>query len=174
MTRLHLSPLPSVRFDEDSSDQVIERDGFVDDAAVLALLAGPTTRRAIPEAAELALASDDMDFAGWCLPSAAPSQSSAAKTNPLEVVTKRPAPPLLDEPGLGEPHRGTHRWWLAGLAGVMTTLLFSVLLLSLSSRIAVQSENNLIVETLAKPRAVIPVETSRPKAPVPQLTEASP
>ena len=135
MTRLHLSPLPSVRFDEDSSVPVIEREGFVDEALVLALVAGPITQRPLPEAAELALAADDMDFAGWCLPS--------AKRNPSELSAKRPTPPVQEEPGLGEPHRGNHRWWRGGLAGVMSTLLFSALLLSLSSRIALQSEGAL-------------------------------
>jgi hypothetical protein len=33
-------------------------------------------------------------------------------------------------------HRGSHRWWLAGLAGFVFTLLASTLLLSLSTRIS--------------------------------------
>ncbi len=176
MTRLPLNPLPSVRFDQDSSVPVVEREGFVDDAVVLALVAGPpSAQRPLPQAAALALAADDMDFAGWCLPSASHPQSFALGPSPLPTSTQRPAPPAQEEPGLGEPHQGNrHRWWLAGLAGGISSLLFSLLLLSLSSRISTHSGNPFIVETLAEPKPVLPVGNPAPEVPAPQLTGISP
>ena len=136
MKSLPISALPSLRTEEPTGERIMERDGFVDDSVVLALVAGPNAFRqnAVPE--DLALSSDDMDFAGWCLSEALPLHATRA---PLEI-TRRAALPELDEPGLGEPHHGSHRWWLAGLAGALSTLLFSLLLLSLSSRGRISDE----------------------------------
>lgn len=121
-----LRPLPCQRTDEGNLNLAVERDGFVDDAVVFALMAGPVQSRSQGHADQLVLSADDMDFAGWSL-------SPELRVEATE--TRRAAPPVLEEePGLGEPHRGSHRWWIAGLAGALSTLLVSFLLLSLSER----------------------------------------
>lgn len=171
MTPLHLSPFPSLRSDEVSSIPVIERDGFVDDAVVLALVAGPITHRVAPISAELALAADDMDFAGWSLP-ATPS-TPRAKPMPLSssAPLPRPAPPIQNEPGLDDPHRGNHRWWLAGLAGALSTLLFSLLLLSLAPRSTPVNSDSFIIRSLSEPRPVVQAGMTAPSNPSPELTD---
>lgn len=135
MNRLPLTLLPSLRNDENRTVTAREPDGFVDDDVVMALLAGPITARPTPSASDLVLAANDMDFAGWSLPPFLPDRVTRALGAERErVCGRRAAPPVLEEPGLGEPHRGNHRWWLAGLAGALSTLVFSLLLLSLSAR----------------------------------------
>ena len=78
MNPLKLSLLPSPRFDDVSGMPMVERDGFVDDAVVLALIAGPAMPRYQADSRDLALAADDMDFAGWCLSPALPCQTLPA------------------------------------------------------------------------------------------------
>lgn len=136
MKSLPLSQLPSVRTNDESEALQMEREGFVDEAAVLAILNGPTHLRTSAHPEDLILAADDLDFAGWQLP------TTAAGGRPAEfppqvidaIVRCRATPPNLDEPGIGSPHFGSHRWWLAGMAGAFSTLLFTVLLITLSSR----------------------------------------
>lgn len=167
MTPLHLSPFPSLHPNEASSSMIPERDGFVDEAVVRALVSGPISHRQIPISAELALAADDLDFAGWCLP---PNPSSA-QNKPQKISPPRPTPPAQNESGLGEPHTGNHRWWLAGLAGAFTTLLFSLLLLTLSARPLPASVDHLSVKPLTKPQPPIASRTTALRTPTPQLTE---
>jgi hypothetical protein len=133
MKHLQISALPCLRTD-DSDMQTVERDGFVDDKVILALLSGTPATRPPVDMGELALAADEMDFAGWKLSHILPEGTTGAVFPPPESNARRPAPPVLEEPGLGQPHHGSHRWWLAGLAGTLSTLLLSLLLLSLSSR----------------------------------------
>ena len=99
----------------------------MDESVVLSLLKGPVSHRSQACAADLALAADDMDFAGWCLSSTLPSRAT-------EAPARRPTPPALEESGIGPPHTGSHRWWLAGVAGAFSTLLASLLLFTLSTR----------------------------------------
>ena len=134
MNLLNLRPLPSALPDESFGGLQKERDGFVDDAVVFSLLAGSSAPRQLGKIHEnLALPADDLDFAGWCLSSAPPVRAT-------EIVRARPAPPVIDESGIGVPHQGSHRWWLAGMAGALSTLLISFLLLSLSERNAATDE----------------------------------
>lgn len=175
MTRLNLSPLPSLRSDGDSRGTVSSKDGFVDDSVVMALVAGPSIHRGISDQSDLALAADHLDFAGWCLSHSSPVPVSAPRRPvPSDCAITRPTPPVSDEPGLGEPHRGHHRWWLAGLAGAVSTMLFSVLLISLSARYSMRPDDHVFVETLASPKPVAPAEKVVPGRPAPQLTEVAP
>lgn len=182
MTPLHLSPLPTLGSEETSSIPAANRENFIDEAVVLALVAGPVTQREMPISSELALTVDDMDFAGWSLPQTpstpAPSKPTPRAANPTPVPVmntsrSRPAPPIQDEPGLGDPHRGNHRWWLAGLAGAVSTLLFSLLLLSLSSRSTPEAGGTFMIQGLTKTRATPPVEMTIPRKPSPALTDAA-
>ena len=161
MNRTRLTMLPSQRYDNPSEMPVMERDGFVDDAVVLALLAGPIQTRKLADSGDLVLSADDMDFAGWCLP-AAPA-----------AAPRRPAPPVLEEPGLGEPYKGHHRWWLASLAGALSSLVFSLLLFSLASRQVSPADHPQFSSTPAAPRPTTTPKMEKPQA-GPELTEASP
>lgn len=125
-----LSPLPRLNSDEDSREIEAQRDGFVDDAVIWALVAGPSASRPTGNAVDLALTADDMDFAGWSLSPSLPRHLVKAAV----PAVRRPAPPELDEPGIGEPHSGSHRWWLAGLAGALSTMIFTLVLIALSNR----------------------------------------
>jgi hypothetical protein len=169
MNSLKLSLLPSPRYDDVSGMPMVERDGFVDDAVVLALMAGPAMSRCQANSRDLALAADDMDFAGWCL---SPTLPSPVLPVPPEAVTRRAAAPEIEEPGIGEPHCGNHRWWLAGLAGAFSTLLFTLLLLSLSSRSPSGSEEFTFFPTQPKPKVTAPTKVQTPPS-TPELTGVS-
>ncbi len=144
MIPLQMSPLPSPRPEAEAAPQP-SREGFVDDEVVLALVAGTRTAG---NPTGLALAVDE-DFAGWCLET---SSFSYARTKPvIPEEPRRAAPPEL-EPGIGAPHHGGHRWWMAGLAGALCTLLFSSLVLSLSDNFLNESEGISIIRVPAKPQ----------------------
>jgi hypothetical protein len=134
MNSLRLSPFPAMRSKDDSPSLQMEREGFVDEAVVSALVTGPQSSRSVPYPDDLVLSVDDMDFAGWQLRPSTPFRGAEVPPQVIEAIVRRATPPVVTEPGLGSPHRGSHRWWLAGLAGALSTMLFSVLLLSLSSR----------------------------------------
>jgi len=154
MPPLNLRPLPLHPAGEPSRAADEERGaGFVDDAVILAIVAGPPATRQGPLAANPALAASEMDFAGWRLPAAPPAAAS-------QPGARRAAPPAIEEPGIGEPHRGSHRWWLAGLAGATSTLLFSALLLTLASRTRPEDERVSII----RPQAAPQVNAEKPPA----------
>ena len=157
-----------MRSEDDSPSLQMEREGFVDEAVVYALVSGPQSSRGMPYRGDLALAVDDMDFAGWQLSSSTPIRSAEVPPQVIDAIVRRAAPPVIAEPGLGLPHRGSHRWWLAGLAGALSTMLFSVLLLSLSSRTVGHFETMVPPRALTQPKTVA-VEKAEP-ASHPQLT----
>lgn len=132
-----LSILPCMRSHEESSSLEMEREGFVDEAAVLALITGPRHPRSSACHEDLALAADDLDFAGWQLTVTPQPRAAEIPPRVIDAIVRRATPPVIEEPGIGAAHQGAHRWWLAGLAGVLSTMLFSILLLTLSSRPAV-------------------------------------
>jgi hypothetical protein len=147
MNSLNLSPFPSLRFEETSGSPGVERVGFVDESVVLSLLIGPTMPRQQALQKDLALSSDEMDFAGWCLTSRLPARAT-------EAEKRRPAPPMIEETGIGEPHQGSHRWWLAGFAGAFSTMLISLLLVTLSARNVPVDEGISIIRTPEKSRTL--------------------
>jgi hypothetical protein len=172
MTPLSLSPLPSLRKEEPSDSLIMEREGFVDEAVVMALMSGQLSNRSIPSSEFLALSSDDMDFAGWQL---SPTLRTVSERD--GDIMRRPSPPRLaafsEEPGIGAPHCGAHRWWLAGLAGLLSTLVFSLLLLNLSSR---PGSNIEAVVTRGMLKSVKPAPALKADSEkiAPELTEVSP
>lgn len=168
MNSLRLSPFPAMRSENDCPSLQMEREGFVDEAVVSALVTGPQSSRSQPYPDDLILSVDDMDFAGWQLAPSTPFRGAEVPPQVIEAIVRRATPPVAIEPGLGAPHMGSHRWWLAGLAGALSTMLFSVLLLSLSSRPGQQFETLLPfkVASHSKPVAVEKPETAQ----APQLT----
>jgi hypothetical protein len=165
MTSLRLSPLPSIRLEEDSPSLQMEREGFVDEAVVAALVSGPQCGRSAPHPEDLVLAVDDMDYAGWQLSPASPFRGAEVPPQVVDAIMRRAQPPVVDEPGIGIPHLGNHRWWLAGLAGAMSTLLFSVLLLTLATR------SGMSFHSLTSPKPLI---ISSKAAPAPKTDAAQP
>jgi hypothetical protein len=169
MNKLKLSMLPSLRYDEVTGRPVKEPEDFVDDEVVLSLVAGtPMARPTIPRS-DLALSSDDSDFAGWSIPTPLPRRQPVLPLDALDPQVRRPALPVIEEPGLGEPHRGSHRWWIAGLAGALSTMLFSLLLLTLSSRFTGDSEGFSWIKAPEKSKP-LPVENPNESKEAPELT----
>ena len=173
MNPLRLSPLPTLRADDESSSLLMEREGFVDEAVVTALVNGNLHPRSVAYPEDLALAADDSDFAGWRLSTAVPVRSAEVPPQVIDAIVRRAAPPVIGEPRLGSPHRGNHRWWLTGLAGILSTMLFAVLLLTLSARSGSQFGTLLSPKMLptAKPT---PEQNAAPATSAPELTEISP
>lgn len=172
MNSLRLSPLPSTRTEDDSPSRQMEREGFVDEAVVAALMSGPKSTRSTAYPEDLVLAVDDMDFAGWQLSPATPFRGAEMPPQVIDAIMRRATPPMVDEPGIGMPHFGSHRWWLAGLAGVLSTMLFSVLLLTLSSRTGSD------IQTILSPKALVSAKPTtlhkaEPVQVAPQLTASS-
>ena len=128
MNSLSVSPLPSARINDNTEIHRFEMDGFIDDDVVIAMTQQPRYPRTSPLPQDLVLSADEQDFAGWQLP----SQPIVVPSTPAGTET-RPCPPSL-ESGIGNPHQGGHRWWLAGLAGALSTLIVSALLINLASR----------------------------------------
>jgi hypothetical protein len=162
MNRLNLSPLPCARLSEETQSPSAEHQGFVDDAVVLALLTGPTESRPHENFETLALAADETDFAGWRLPF-----GQAAQTT--QITARRPAPPEFEE-SIGEPRRNRHRWWLAGFAGAISTLLVSALLLPLSPSVTSSSGESF---TIIRNSANSPQMMSNKPRIAPELTRIS-
>jgi hypothetical protein len=177
MQPLRLRPLPALRPNESGISSGLERDGFVDDDVALAIVAGPVSSRFTPVHTDLALTAEDLDFAGWQIFPAPSAATIPARTVPEDAAPpplRRPAEPSLEEPGIGMCHRGSHRWWLAGLAGFVFTLLASVLLLSLSTRIS--EDPGHLTEPTLHPHPSRPPASKNQSAPdakpPPELTEA--
>lgn len=141
MNSPRLSPLPTIRPSDESGLITMEKGGFVDESVVAALISDTHSGRSMAYPEDLALAADDLDFAGWQLPATHAIRPRAAEIPPhvINAIVRRAAPPLIAEPGIGNPHHGSHRWWLAGLAAVLSTMLFTLLLLTLSSRTGASS-----------------------------------
>lgn len=144
MNPLGLTPLPSTRQEETSDSFLMERDGFVDEAIVTELVAGRSIARYAPVPSDLALSADDMDFAGWCIAPALPLRAFD-KTDIVSlsgVNLNEPIVGLINdtEPDGVSSHRVRHRGWLAGLVGILSTLLGCMLFLSLSEHPNVRLE----------------------------------
>lgn len=134
MQRLQLRSLPCVRADHPNDMESYIVDGFVDEEAITRLMETPYARRQLPYPEDLVLPAGDEDFAGWRRKPASPFVAMADLAVVPDAPVKRAKPPQIDEPGIGLPVGSGHRWWLACVTGMMATLLFSMLLLSISSR----------------------------------------
>lgn len=165
MNRLNLSPLPCARLSEETRSPSAEHQGFVDDAVVLALLTGPMESRPHEDLGTLALAANEMDFAGWRLPVGQPVQAT-------QTTARRPVPPEVEE-SITAPYHDRHRWWLAGLAGAMSTLLVSALLLPFSPLVSPSSGDRLILIRNPANSQALPQMKSETLRIAPQLTRIS-
>ena len=167
MQPLFLSPLPTLRTESESTQLQMEREGFVDEMVIKTMLAPTAISRSMARPSDLALAADDMDFAGWSM---SPFATAARSETPQP---RRARPPVILEPGLEAPHQGSHRWWLAGIAGAFSTILFSALLLNLSTRGASHFDAVLSPGMFVTAKPTVLIKEVPAKA-TPQLTDASP
>lgn len=168
MKPLELSHMPCPRSGE--VDPPPMPADFVDEDVALSLIAGPVAPRGRVRHEDLALPADESDFAGWNLGTAPERSQRPGKRmvpiseTPAPETQRRAQPPAMVEPGIGQPHRGGHRWWIAGIAGALSTFLFTVLLLSLSSRSVPLSEEILF----SAPRVPTAKPTARPAENAPE------
>ena len=129
---LQLAPIPVSRVDNAGERHVSIPDDFVDDDVIATLLRTPTVQRVSAVHSDLALSSSEDDFAGWAVKRQSPfriiaeQQERAALSDAVE--------PEFNEPGLGRPHRGGHRWWIATATGISSALILSLLFSNLASR----------------------------------------
>lgn len=133
MNPLNLRPLPAPRSEDESLTRLMEREGFVDEAVVTAMLASPYVKRSIANPEDLALAADDQDFAGWSLAPTSPLRVTglpAAPSAPEEVVPalKLSRAPAADTPEQDQQARGGKLWWMAGIACALSTVFFAAVM----------------------------------------------
>lgn len=127
---LPLSPFPAARFENGGQAPASLPDGFVDDEVIASLLGEPTRLRVTSAPSDLVLSSDENDFAGWSVQPSSPFRAIAERQ---EILAIRPQPEA-PEPGLGQPHRGGHRWWIAAATGASSALILSLLFSNLAFR----------------------------------------
>lgn len=129
---LPLAPIPVSRLDKNGVPSTLIPDGFVDDEVIADLLSVPESPRLAALHSDLVLSADENDFAGW----------SVQRNSPFRLLAEQQEQPLtppceedeITEPGLGLPHRGGHRWWIATVTGLSSALILSLLFGSLASR----------------------------------------
>ena len=114
MKPLCLTPLPAHRADDKSSLLVMEREGFVDEAVVTALVTGSHLGRSVADPDDLALAADDLDFAGWRLSKSATVRSAEVPPQVIDAIVRRALPPVTGDSKRGSWQSPSRRWWLAG------------------------------------------------------------
>lgn len=130
---LNLSPLPSVRSQEDSNALFLEREGFVDEEAVSALVAQPFHTRTVPSPHDFVLTLDDMDYAGWHNASpTAVKRTAEVPPQVINAIVRHSAPPARLEFNPKAPAPDDTRWWLAAVGGVFTALLASAIFVGVS------------------------------------------
>jgi hypothetical protein len=133
--RMQLAPLPADRSGSPAEYGAQPIQGFVDEEVIASLISRPSAgaTRVAPSNTDLVLCSDPDDFAGWAIPATSPFRAIAEKQDRGEPIPSVRSF-LAAEPGLGEPHRGNHRWWIAAAATAASSLIISLLFAHLGSR----------------------------------------
>jgi len=157
MNKMNLAPLPTIRDDENNMPKSSDMDGFVDESVIHSIMAGPTQHRSHAMPSDLALSADDDDFAGWHFNAPSPFRTMEETPAPAPKMpaSRRAVAPAYLESGIGTPHTGAHRWWVAGLGGIITTLLLSYLLITLAHRPIADDTIQ-----IGSPLALIPLENT--------------
>lgn len=129
--RLPVTPFPA--YSENGGKTATLPDGFVDEEIIATLIESPFQQsghsRLGAAHSDLALSSDENDFAGWAV---TPSSPFRVIAEAQERIISSP-PPVESEPGIGQPHQGSHRWWIAAVAGMSSAVIVSVLFNSFGS-----------------------------------------
>lgn len=146
---MQLAPLPAACTDEHRTSAVPIPDGFVDEEVIASIIALPETYRSSSTPSDLILSSDENDFAGWSVPRPSPFRAIAERQEfssaRADTVTEE------IEPGIGQPHRGQHRWWMAAAAGISSAMILSLLFVTLGNQDAAKHE----LVSLSKPLELI-------------------
>ena len=142
---MQLAPLPAVCTDDQRTSPATIPNGFVDDEVIASIIAMPESYRSASSSSDLILSSDENDFAGWSVPRPSPFRAIAERQE-LSIARQEEIPAEA-EPGLGQPHRGQHRWWIAAAAGVSSAMILSLLFLSIGNQDAAKQE----LSSLSKP-----------------------
>lgn len=142
---MQLAPLPAVCTDEQRTAPAPIPDGFVDDEVIASIIALPETYRGHSSPSDLILSSDENDFAGWSVPRPSPFRVIAERQELSQARTESIDAEM--ESGIGQPHRGQHRWWIAAAAGVSGAMILSLLFLNLGDQSAAKRE----LTSLSKP-----------------------
>lgn len=82
---------------------------------------------------DLVLSAEDLDFAGWSFPTATREPEALKVPSIFDEIAREAASPKplnFSRPRPTEPET-SNRWWLAGLAGIVTTVGFSLILIKL-------------------------------------------
>lgn len=146
---MQLAPMPAVCTDDQRTLPATIPDGFVDDEVIASIISMPETYRSTSSPSDLILSSDENDFAGWSVPCPSPFRAIAERQEFSSARSEEI--PAVTEPGLGQPHRGQHRWWIAAAAGVSGAMILSLLFLSLGDQGAAKQE----LSSLSKPLELI-------------------
>lgn len=131
---LPLTPIPISRMESSGEEDLTTPDGFVDEQVISALILPVISSRHIALPVDLALSSDENDFAGWNVRRDSPFRELASPTSRVNVAMSSESGQDLSEPGIGKPHQGGHRWWIAVATGCSSALILSLLFSTLAER----------------------------------------
>ncbi len=129
---LPLAPIPVSRMENAGEQRVSIPDGFVDDEVIASLISTPSVRRTTGIHEDMILSSDADDFAGWAVQRHSPFRIIAEKQE--RAASHDVEEMEVMEPGIGHPHRGGHRWWIATATGISSALILSLLFSNLATR----------------------------------------
>lgn len=124
---LCLSPFPTRRAGDASALPMIEREGFVDEAVVATLVRESHLGRSIAYPDDLALAADDLDFAGWSLAKTVPTRSAEVPPQVIDAIVRRASPQVSSVLRSDTRRPRNRRPWRVGLA---ILLIAAVIVLS--------------------------------------------
>ena len=125
MKPLSLSPFPTRRAHDDSASHLTERDGFVDETVVTALVRENHLGRSVAYPDDLALAADDLDFAGWSLTKSVPARSAEVPPQVIDAIVRRASPHVSQDLRRSSSQPKNSRHWLVGLAILLiATMIF--------------------------------------------------
>jgi hypothetical protein len=179
MNSSSLTPLPFENSDEAMGYRRVVTEGFVDESVVLAVIAKGTYERIYVQHEAMVLSSSGDDYAGWALPVPSPFRDLLDVKTPAAPAEQRlPGAPETNasrefyEPGLADPHNGTHRWWLFGVSGAMTCGILSLTLLSLAQRGNVEQSMAGYMPSARIQATELAAE--KPRLPEPALVNAAP
>ena len=124
---LCLSPFPTRRADDESPLPLMQREGFVDEAVVATLVRESQLGRSVAYPDDLALAADDLDFAGWSLAKTVPTRSAEVPPQVIDAIVRRASPQVSSVLRSDTRRPRNRRSWRVGLA---ILLIAAVIVLS--------------------------------------------
>lgn len=124
MNTLNLQPVPADLPRGLPSNPLM--DGFVDEAVVSRMVELRHSDSSYTHTPPRAIWPSDNDYAGWRAPAAIAPRQPVSRVTPPPSQARVNAP----QPDTATADQGDHRWWLASLAGFITSLVLAAALLS--------------------------------------------